>query len=102
MAKSSWDQIVLQRLQKKLKDSDVFLALLTEQYKTDPTCLVQLGYAIMMEKPLVFMAPEGTKIPRALQRLADHIVFYKTAEDLELAVEDVRAWLLKKKFHVEK
>jgi hypothetical protein len=87
MAESQWDQMALQRLGAKLEQSSAFLALMTEKWKEDPNCLLQLGFAMMLDKPILLAVPEGVKVPRALARVADRIEYYRSPEDYELAVE---------------
>lgn len=82
---SEWDQIALRRLRAKLDDSAIFLALFNGAWARDPTCLVQLGFALMLEKPIYLVAPLDVPIPRGLARLADGIEFYRGPEDYEAA-----------------
>src|SRR5262247_2222615 len=84
--KPTWDQISLARLHDKIKGSNIFLALVTENWKRDPEPLLQLGFAMMLEKPIYLTVPQDAKIPRALERIADGIERYVGPEDHELAV----------------
>jgi hypothetical protein len=85
--KPSWDENALIRLQEMIADSRVFLTLFSDGYKKDPTALVQLMFAVMMEKPVYMLVPVGTHVPRGLRRLADGIEEYDPAqiESLERA-----------------
>jgi hypothetical protein len=90
--KPTWDENALIRLHEKIADSRVFLGLLNEEYKRDPTALVQLCFAMMLEKPIYFLVPKGCTVPRGLRRLADGIEeFDESRESLERAAERVRA-----------
>jgi hypothetical protein len=88
---SPWDQIALDRLHATLDDSHVFLALFTDAWRQDPTCLLQLGYAIMLGKPLYFAVPMDAVLPRGIARLADGIERYAGPEDYSLAVQRLLA-----------
>ena len=88
----TWDEAALVRLHEMIADSRVFLGLLTENYKKDPTALVQLVFAVMLEKPVYFLVPRGCKVPAGLQRLADGIEEYDEGkESLERATERLLA-----------
>lgn len=87
MDKPTWNEIELARLHKQLEDTSVFLSLLTNNYKKDPRCLIELGFAMMLEKPIIIVAPTGTKIPRAILKIADVVEFFNGPEDLRLATQ---------------
>jgi hypothetical protein len=84
---SDWDQMTLDWLYDKMADSNAFLALFTNKWREDPTCLLQLAFAMMLEKPIYLLAPAGAKIPRALERIADGIERYVSAEDCDIAAK---------------
>jgi len=77
----------------KIEQSAVFLSIMTGSYKDDPVCAMQLGIAILLEKPLCFLVPNGTTVPRALERLADTIEFfeYGNNEDMHKATRRIFA-----------
>lgn len=85
MAESDWDQERLAQLREQVDGANAYLSLMTEGWKRDPKCLIELGYAIMLEKPLLFVMPEGTVMPRALARLADDVETYSPTDSPEAA-----------------
>lgn len=56
-----------------IEESQVFTALVTENYMKDPLCALQLGLAILMEKPIFLLVDRNQKIPEGLVRAAKHI-----------------------------
>jgi nucleoside 2-deoxyribosyltransferase len=56
----------------KLKDSSVVLALLSGE--VDPKMACELGYMIMLDKPIIAVVQPGVKVPDKLIRVADEIV----------------------------
>lgn len=70
----------------KIEQSSIFLSLLSESYKTDPTTALQLGIAILLDKPIGIIAVEGAVIPKSLQKLAFSIDEAKDAEEIKGAV----------------
>jgi hypothetical protein len=54
----------------KMEASAMFVGLATKNYMKDPLCALQLGLAILMDKPIVIIADKGEKIPEALVKIA--------------------------------
>jgi hypothetical protein len=63
------------------KDSAVFLNLWSDTMATDPSSdpgpVMQLGYAMLLDKPIVIVAPHGSTIPDNVRRVAKAIEFYE-------------------------
>jgi hypothetical protein len=61
-----------------VKESATFLQLYTPNFdpQKDPAYALQLGAAILLDKPLVIIAPEGVTVPPKLRAVADAIQFY--------------------------
>jgi hypothetical protein len=78
----AWDEAALARLHEMVADSSVFLSLFTENYKRDPTALVQLVFALMLDKPIYLLVPRGVPVPKGMRRLADGI------EEWDLGVQE--------------
>ena len=70
----------------KIEESSIFLTLLTDNYKSDPVCALQLGIAIMLGKPIVVVANDEIDIPDSLARIADKVEVYSEKEGMEKAV----------------
>lgn len=81
-APPAWDEAALARLHEMVADSSVFLSLFTENYKRDPTALVQLVFALMLEKPIYLLVPRGVPIPKGMRRVVDGI------EEWDLGVQE--------------
>lgn len=71
----------------KIDSSEVFLSLLSENAKKDPLVCLQLGYAILNDKPIGVVAIEGSTVPKALRRIAGAV---ERADDLSGAEDAVR------------
>jgi hypothetical protein len=54
----------------KIEQSTIFLSLLSKDYKTDPVVALQLGIAILLNKPIAVISLNGEEIPEALKKLA--------------------------------
>jgi hypothetical protein len=55
------------------KDSAVFLSLWSDALlkpEDEPVPIFQLGYAMVLDKPIVIVAPEGSRIPTNVRRAA--------------------------------
>jgi hypothetical protein len=71
----------------KVKDSAVFLTIFTNAYARDPAALMQLGMAVVLDKPLLLLVEEGTPIPENIKRMARAIETYRSMDDLEFATK---------------
>jgi hypothetical protein len=62
------------------RESAVFLNLWSDSMATepssDPVPVMQLGYAMLLDKPIVILAPHGSRIPENVRRCARVIAFY--------------------------
>lgn len=88
MSRRSRDDYLRQAVSRffdKVAGSAVFLALLTDAYQRDPQALMQLGMAVVLDKPLLILVAEGTPIPENVRRLARAIETYTTMDDASIA-----------------
>lgn len=58
---------------RKIADSDMFVAIANEN-EIDPKFCMELGAAIMLDKPLVIVVPPDRVVPLRLQRIASHVI----------------------------
>ena len=65
------------RSAEKISDSASFLVLFNETMLKDPLCLMQMGLAIYMDKPIYLLVLEGAEIPLNLRRIAVRIEYFK-------------------------
>lgn len=54
----------------KIKASDIFFSLHTDSSKTDALCALQLGLAVLYDKPIGVIAIRGSKVPETLRKIA--------------------------------
>jgi hypothetical protein len=71
----------------KLSESAVFIALFTKAYMESPITLLQLGMAVVLDKPILLVVKRGTSIPDNVRRLARAIEEYDTDDDFQFAAE---------------
>jgi len=57
-----------------IKDSKVTLSLVPSDGQPDPKFAVELGYCIMLDKPIIAIVNPGSKVPLKLAKVADEIV----------------------------
>lgn len=79
----------------KISDSAVFMALFNEDMHKDPICLMQMGLAVYLNKPIALLVPEGSMLSGNLQRLAQRVEFYKPGdkESLFAATTRLALWI---------
>lgn len=80
----------------KMKESDIFLSLFTENHIKDPLCMTQLGIAICLDKPIYLLFEPGAKIPRHLMRIASG--WEQSKNDSPQAIKEAADRLLKRAF----
>lgn len=61
----------------RIEQSEIFMALFNDAMRSDPVCLMQIGLAIYMDKPIFVLVPEGTEIPNNLLSVARRIEYFK-------------------------
>jgi hypothetical protein len=68
---------------KQMDDCGCFLGVYTESFKDDPLCALQLGVAILKEKPIGVIALKGAHVPEKLKKIADFTERQNSADDLK-------------------
>lgn len=63
-----------------IQKSAVFMQIFTPNYAHDPIALIQMALAILMDKPILILAEEGTPISDKLRRFADDISFFVSGD----------------------
>ena len=61
---------------KKIEQSSIFLSIFTENYENDPVPALQLGLAMIMDKPIVLVVPEGVIVPENIKKVAQAIEYF--------------------------
>jgi hypothetical protein len=72
-----WDAYcthVREELIPMITDSAVTVSLVPSNGKPDVKFAVELGFMIMLDKPIIAVVPPGTKVPLKLVKVADEIV----------------------------
>jgi hypothetical protein len=57
----------------KIADSSIFASLVTKNFLKSPLCALQLGLAILMDKPILLIVDKDEKISPALVKIARQI-----------------------------
>ena len=68
-----------------IKASEILCILFTKNYMEEPYCLLQMGIAIIEDKPIYLLVQEDMILPENVKRLARKIEYYKSADDIRLA-----------------
>lgn len=75
-------------------ESAICLSLFTGNFAKGIDSLLQFALAMMLDKPLFLLAPEGVTIPEHVRRAADGIETYQPGNDISFQAATER--LLKK------
>lgn len=92
-----WLKAVGRKSYDEINDSAAFLSLYTKNYKESPLCALQLGYAIMMNKPICLLVEKGEIVPQALRDIATTVDVFEPGDDASLkrAVERIAKFFVK-------
>lgn len=60
----------------KMGQSAICMNIFTEDFGKDIGSLIQFSLAVMLDKPIYLLAPEGRKIPELVKKVASGIEFY--------------------------
>lgn len=71
-----WDEFVNYHREHTVKamEKSAYVMSLVPAGEVDVKFAVELGLAIMLEKPIIAMAQPGTRIPRGLSKIADAVI----------------------------
>lgn len=68
-----WSSRVLTDVVPKLQDSGATVSIVPDD-EGDVKFAVELGFSIMLDKPIILVVPPGRRVPDRLVRVADSIV----------------------------
>ena len=76
----------------KIKDSAIMASLVTENFMQSPLCALQIGFAILYDKPICLIVDETMTIPRSLSKAARAIekVRLGNEEDMARAMQTIK------------
>lgn len=78
-----------EQLVEKLSSSQVYLALITNNFLKDSKCATEIGLAVLLDKPIILVVKEGTKLPENLKKVAKKIEYFKGPDDIGLVTKKV-------------
>jgi hypothetical protein len=77
-----------------MKDSHMYLGMVTPEFFKDPVCMIQLGLAVLLDKPLYLLVRKNVPIPQHLRNIASAIEIVE--DDSQEAYEQASRRLLDK------
>lgn len=80
----NWFQRVVDRSGSRIQDSKVFMSIFTEDFKKNPQCALELGIAIMLDKPIALLVTKDTKITNYLRKYAAAIEYLQSEDKAEV------------------
>lgn len=76
-----------------IKESAIFASLVSESYLTDPKCMLQLGAALCLDKPICLIILDNAKVPDKLFQVADKVIFTtRDEEGMRKSAEEMAEW----------
>ncbi|WP_374029796.1 hypothetical protein [Bdellovibrio bacteriovorus] len=86
-----WLNKVAAKTEEGIRSSSVYAGIVTENFLTDPLCILQLGYALVRNKPIALIVHKDCQIPESLVKVAKVIerVDLTNPADLNRATESI-------------
>jgi hypothetical protein len=87
-----WLKESMERNHQPMKDSAVFASILSGDLTKEPLCALQLGLAILMDKPIILIVDHAVKLPKHLVKIAEVIerVDIKDPSAIDRASKSIR------------
>lgn len=63
-----------QEVRRAMDDSDAFTPLYSEGFARDAKCVMQLGMAVLSDKPMFILLQRGVALPAHVRRLAKRVI----------------------------
>ena len=98
MSEKEWFDDQMKVVNEGIKDSAVYAGIVTGNFLKSPECMLQLGAAILMEKPIVLMVMDGAEIPAKLRAIADKIIVSES-DNPKSALDELTAFIKTKDMH---
>jgi hypothetical protein len=73
----------------KLADSSVAVSIVPGDLQADVKFAVELGFMVLMDKPIIAVMPAGTEIPKKLAAVSDRIVYREPGQSMEAVGEAI-------------
>lgn len=76
----------------KMEPCSVYLGFISKHFEKDPLCILQLGIAILLDKPICLIVVDGgQKVPKTLEKIALRIEHVRAdhLEDMEQATKNI-------------
>lgn len=61
------------RTAEEIANSTVYAGLVTNAFLKDPECAMQLGFAVIFDKPIILIVDRSVVLPKRLVKIADLI-----------------------------
>ncbi len=75
----------IRELTGKIFNNEIFLSLVTEDYIKSGQAALEIGFAVLMDKPIRLLVKEGTTLPKNLIKVAEKIEYFRAEDDVQLA-----------------
>ena len=82
-----WMRDIAKQSGEKIIDSELYISIFTKDFMDNPQCCLELGIAMMLDKPITLLVKEGTIIPENIKKVAMAVEFFKGPDDIGPASE---------------
>lgn len=86
-----WETKARETLEPMIRDSQIGLAIYHGE--SDPKQMLEMGYMVMLDKPIIVVTWDGLEIPENLRRVARHVVELHSSPSTEAGQEELQTRL---------
>jgi nucleoside 2-deoxyribosyltransferase len=91
LSAETWEDRARRDLEPKVASSAYVISLAPE--KIDPKVALEMGYALLLDKPIVAVVPPGRSISRNLGRVAERVIRLSAPLSTEAGTQELMAAL---------
>lgn len=84
-----WLNKVVKKSGDAIENSSIYLSMFNKDFREDPKCALEMGIAVLLDKPIAVLAYDDTIIPENIKKMAVAIEFVNEGdmESTNLAVK---------------
>lgn len=86
-----WAREAVKKREPIIKDATIFTAIVTDNFLKNPLCALEVGLAVLMDKPIFIIVDNADKVPAHLVKIARVIerVDTSNAEEMRRVSENI-------------
>jgi len=79
-----WLEETAKNSKETIEKCDIFASVVTKSFVDDPKCALQIGYAVLMDKPIILIVDKTVAISASLVKVAKLIERVDITSDIDM------------------